>query len=44
MGGHVEGVRETRDTCRLLLKEPEGKNYLLSPRCVLEDNIKMDSE
>jgi hypothetical protein len=44
VGGHIEGLGEKRDACRLLVKEPEGKNLLLSRRCRLEDNIKMDPQ
>jgi hypothetical protein len=26
VGGHIEGIGEKRDACRLLMKKPEGKN------------------
>ena len=32
----------TRDVCRVLVGKPEGKRLLGRPRCIWEDNIKMD--
>jgi len=33
---------ETRDVYRVLVGKPEGKTLLGRPRCIWEDNIKMD--
>jgi hypothetical protein len=40
--GHVAGMGEKRNACRLLVGKPEGKRPLGSPRRRWVDNIKMD--
>jgi hypothetical protein len=40
--GHVACMGEKRNTCRLLLRRPEGRRPLRRPRHRLMDNIKMD--
>ena len=40
--GHVARMCERRGVYRVLVGKPEGKIPLGSPRCRLEDNIKMD--
>jgi hypothetical protein len=41
LAGHV-GMREKRNTYRLLVGKPERKRPLGKPRCRWMDNIKMD--
>jgi hypothetical protein len=41
--GHVKGVGEKRNAYRVSGGKPEGKKQLRRPRCIWEDNIKMDS-
>ena len=33
---------ERRGSCRIMVGKPERKTVLGRPRCILEDNIKMD--
>jgi hypothetical protein len=40
--GHVAGIGEKRNMCRLLIGNPEGKRPLGRPRCRWIDNIKID--
>jgi hypothetical protein len=40
--GHVARIKEGRGDCRDLVGRPEGKRPLGKPRCMWEDNIKMD--
>jgi hypothetical protein len=40
--GHVARMGETRNACRILVGEPEGKRPLGRPRRRWVDNIKMD--
>ena len=40
--GHVARVGERRGVYRVLVGKPEGKRPLGRPRCIWEDNIKMD--
>jgi hypothetical protein len=40
--GHVARMREGRGVYRILVRKPEGKRPLGSPRRGWEDNIKMD--
>jgi hypothetical protein len=40
--GHVGGMGETRNACRILVGKPEGKIPLGRPRRRWVDNIKMD--
>jgi hypothetical protein len=39
---HVEEMGEKRSGYRILVGKPEGKRPLGRPRCMWEDNIKMD--
>jgi hypothetical protein len=38
---HVALIKEMRNTCKILVRKPEGKRLLGSPRYRWEDNIKM---
>ena len=40
--GHVARMGERRGVYRVLVGKPEGKRPLGRPRCIWEDNIKMD--
>jgi hypothetical protein len=40
--GHVAGMGEKRNTCRLLVGKPEGKRPLGRPRHRWVDNVRMD--
>jgi hypothetical protein len=40
--GHVTGMREMRNTYKILVERTEGKRPLGRPRRRLEDNIRMD--
>jgi hypothetical protein len=40
--GHMAHMGEDRVVHRVLVGKPEGKRPLGRPRCILEDNIKMD--
>jgi hypothetical protein len=40
--GHVARMEEKRNTCRLLVGEPDGKRPLRRPRRRWVDNIRMD--
>jgi hypothetical protein len=40
--GHVAHIRAKRSANRILVGKPEGKRLLGRPRCMWEDNIKMD--
>jgi hypothetical protein len=40
--GHVARMGEKRNSCRLLVRKPEGKRPLGRPRGRWMDNIKMD--
>jgi hypothetical protein len=40
--GHIAGMRETRNACRILVGKPGGKGPLRRPRCRWVNNIKMD--
>jgi hypothetical protein len=42
LAGHVARVREGRGVYRVLVGRTEGKRPLERPRCMWEDNIKMD--
>jgi hypothetical protein len=40
--GHVAGMRDKRNACRILVGNPEGKRPLGIPRRRWVDNIKVD--
>jgi hypothetical protein len=40
--GHVARMREGRGVYRVLVGRPEGKRPLRRPRCIWDDNIKLD--
>jgi hypothetical protein len=40
--GHVAGMREKRNTYRLLVRKPERRRPLGRPRCRWVNNIEMD--
>jgi hypothetical protein len=40
--GHVAQMRDKKNTCRLLVRKPEGRRQLSGPRHRWIDNIKMD--
>jgi hypothetical protein len=40
--GHVAGMGEKRNACKILVGKPEGKRPLGRPRCSWVDNIKID--
>ena len=42
LAGHVPRVGESRGAYSVLVGKPEGKRPLGKPRCIWEDNIKMD--
>jgi hypothetical protein len=42
MGGACSTYGEKRNAYRILVRNPEGKTSLGSPRCSLVDNIKTD--
>jgi hypothetical protein len=42
MGGHVAQVGRKRNSYKILFGKPKGKRPLARPRCLWEDNIKMD--
>ena len=42
LAGHVVHMGEDRGVHRVLVGKPEGKRPLGRPRCIWEDNIKMD--
>jgi hypothetical protein len=35
-------IGEMRNACKILIGKPEGKKQLGRPRCICEDNIKID--
>jgi len=39
--GHVARMGEIRDSCRVLVRKPEGKRPLGRPSRTWEDNIRM---
>jgi hypothetical protein len=39
---HVAHMCQKMNACRILMGNSEGNNQLGSPRCKLEDNIKID--
>jgi hypothetical protein len=40
--GHVTRMEEMRNAYSILVRKPEGKRQLERPRCIWEDNIRMD--
>jgi hypothetical protein len=40
--GHVAGMGEKRNACRILVGNPEGNRSLLRPKCRWVNSIKME--